>query len=83
MRYQVEYLKDDTFMRESFPALTNKVRRRQLELVIKLCKEKAPSSEIDQALSKLDKDTRQLFLPVANRSRAAKSSRGRGSCRNW
>ena len=65
-RYHVEYLKDDDFMRESFPALTNKVRRRQLELIIKLCEEGAPSSEIEQALSNLDKDTRQLLLPVAD-----------------
>jgi hypothetical protein len=65
-RYQVEYLKDDPFMRENFPALTNKGRRRQLELIIKLCEEGAPSSEIEQALSTLDKDTRQLLLPVAD-----------------
>ena len=64
-RYQVEYLKDDPFMRESFPALTNKGRRRQLELIIKLCKEKAPSSEIEKALSKLDKNTRQRLWPQA------------------
>ena len=62
-RYQVEYLKDDPFMRENFPALTNKGRRRELELVIKLCKEEAPSSAIEKALSKLDKATRQLFAP--------------------
>ena len=63
-RYQVEYLKDDPFMRENFPALTNKGRRRQLELIIKLCKEEAPSSEIEKALSKFDKDARQLLWPI-------------------
>ena len=47
-RYHVEYLNDDPLMRENFPALTNKGRRRQLELIIKLCKEEAPSSEIEQ-----------------------------------
>src|SRR5258705_12058647 len=64
-RYQLEHLNDDPFMRANFPAFTNKGRRRQLELIIKLCKEEAPSSEIEKALSTLDKDTRQLLWPVA------------------
>jgi hypothetical protein len=64
-RYQVEYLKDDPFMRDNFPALTNKGRRRQLELIIKLCEEVAPSSEVEKALGKLGKDNRQLLWPAA------------------
>jgi hypothetical protein len=83
-RYQVEYLKDDQFMPDNFPALTNKVRRHQLKLAIKLCKEVAPISEIEKALGKLDEDTRQQLWPQAKIDREeAKSSCGRSLSQNW
>jgi hypothetical protein len=65
--YQVEYLKDDPFVRESFPAqLTNKGRLQLLKPLIELCANKAPSSDIEKVLNKLDKETRQLLWPVGN-----------------
>ena len=59
--YEIEYFNDDPLMRENIAELTNNGRRKLLELIIKLCDEGAPSSEIENACNRLSRWDHRIF----------------------